>query len=511
MKSTKKPDPWLFNSISMMSLAPELDPSAWEKAEVDRQPAMQRMKARDFGVGDETITPARAALAAFAQGKLPSIGELAGALEAMVDPERNALAIKVKCDAYDITDIEATAEDLLEIASLDRNMFRLCVLGRFAEAIRSIKPQGYHDAMGFELWSVSTVLDLVDCLIRYWIADALEVEARKCSNRIFSPTGCEMLDFGDPTKTAGMRAIAKRLRRQLDVAEKVFEIYHRDLRFGGQELKSADEWMRSSLSFRTPNTSCTITAPSALLYCYGRSASEKETQFLRDVGIEAIAQAELKRLRKEHGDQLEAIIEARLDWARRKVAKLYREIDAILDADSGVCRRAYDRWGISPQARLWWACQAAIAWAWPARTDIDTPLDRAVKAIRRGDTIRRPRPHPDNVTRANKLFFALRCTTVQDPEHLPVSLRETDAPALTNGAASIVQLRRRGFTFEEIWAAKKALGTHPGREPYSTKFSEEAVNYVKAHRPGRCTYCRRGSRCPVVDHRWDVAERWLQS
>ena len=503
----------LFNTTAQgVALAPALGGEAWLQAELARQEALQRLTDRDFTLDSMVATPARKEMAAFAKGELPSKGAFLETLERMMDPGRDAHAMEVKGDALGIVEAELMAEDMIQIGSLDRHLFNLCVTGRFCEAIRFAPCSGYETLWGSNDWTLDDILNVIDHLARYWILDGLHDAARECHERIFHPTGCDVLDGEFTGSAPRMGGIAGRIDWELKVFEKVDKIYRRDLRTDERNPNEAEDAARCLLVFGTPTAKCTISAPSVALRGYGRPAGVKETDFLRDLGREAVAKRELERLRAEYGGQLETYLEARMDFARRKTTQLRREIDAIRNSRSRACRRAYTRLGITPLARLWLACEAAVAWALPVKLDHKSPLTLAVEGMRKGRSVRRPKPHKNNVRQVRNLFYALRCTTVQDPSHLPDTLRETTLPKgqkVIRGTHSNVVRVQGAITFSEIWAEFEARDTHKGREAGSTGFTREANAFRKAHHRAECDHCRDKLACPVVDGRWRVVERWL--
>ena len=509
--SSKQPS-WLFSTISgEVALAPTLNADAWMRAEIAKQEPLQQFIERDFTVVSSAVSPARKAMAGFAKGTLPSPDAVAAVLETMMDPEKGPLAMEIKGDALGIEDPRGLAEVLVELGSLDRQLFDHCVSGHFKDAIRRVPGSGYASSCGTNDWPVEDVLNVIDHLLRYWLLDQLHGEALKCGERIYHPTGCDALDGGFTGSAPRMGAIAARIDRELQLLEKVSEFYHRDLRSQKRSLNEANDVVGTLLVFRTSVAVCNSSAFAVSLCRYGRPASVEETAFLRDLGLEAVAKWELDRLRREHGDQLEAIIEARMDFARRKMGQLRGEIDAI--RNGGGRQRAYTRFGITPLARLWLACEAAVAWSLPGKLGEKSPLTLAVKGIRAGGSVRRPKPHKSNVRKIRELFYALRCTTVQDPDHLPETLREVTLPGgqkKIGGTHSNVVRMRGTITFEEIWAECEAGDTHMGREAFSTRFSGEANRFLKAHRRVKCDHCRGQRPCPIVVGRWQVAERWLR-
>jgi hypothetical protein len=115
-------------------------------------------------------------------------------------------------------------------------------------------------------------------------------------------------------------------------------------------------------------------------------------------------------------------------------------------------------------------------------------VHEAVMAVRRGEEPKLPKLRTHHREMARELFFALRCTIVCDPEHLPRALLtvKTKAGKTTKAAKreEAEYLRGRPYSFREIYAhvQKRRKGSRRNsKEVLSHPFVNPANRFLKAH------------------------------
>jgi hypothetical protein len=248
----------------------------------------------------------------------------------------------------------------------------------------------------------------------------------------------------------------------------VDEIYQRHLREGHPHpLASPAPYPQFRAIFGTPGSLYVISSGCLLVpEAYGGPAGARETQFIRDLGLEVRGQMQLAIWREEHRDDLEAYIAFRMRQARRAVAELRLELRAIRKCSKARNVRLHSRLGVHPLVRLYLACERAVAWS-----DVE-------------GTIASEHPPIPQCLRVRKLFYALRCAIVKDLDYLPKSLKPTSM-VVDN---QVVREDGQPFSFAEVWDAASARADC---QEFATRYTSMAHAYAADYADG-----------DVVAHAW---------
>ncbi len=398
---------------------------------------------------------------------------------------RNCIA-----DRLGIVDLDDTVDALVEFNACDPAFVTDLLEGRLGSAIARVPNCGY-PGIG---WACDDILRIVEQVARLWIANDLQLEAAAAHVRLFRPTGLPLLDGWHGSQPPKQGGIATIISNELALFEEAARLYYGEK---GEPLPSfahtpSGTAGRSTLSLG--GSTLSINWPSMRVRHFGREANESEAKPFRDHGLEPTAKILLALWRAEHGCELENHLRRRMDQARAQLRKLRSELDAIQHSRSLRGQRACNRHGLHPLARLWLACERAVAWAGgiaQSKTgDADDALDfleRAVRLARQGAVATQLRIHRHNGMDARQLFFVLRCMIVKDPMHLPTSLLRVSLPsgqtveATTREQAE--ELRGVPFTFAEIWAHQiDRMGPRNSLEVFSHPFTATANDYLRQHR-----------------------------
>lgn len=402
---------------------------------------------------------------------------------------------------YGIPYLKRTADCLYELHKRDPQLVTYLLEGRIGSAIRHVPAQGYPDDDDDEKsWPLERVLAVIAIVLKLWIANDLQLEAAATHVRIFRSTGCDVLDYtanGWPVLQATLIA---RIERELELYFEAKRLYE------GESKEGSDE----SLAPRTATAGASLSADSFRFVL--RWPGSEPRQLRRDATraeaaifagpLRLRAQLALAQWRRAHGDELEEYIAFRIRDAELRMKKLKRELDAIRADETLKRQRAHVQKGEAPLTRLWLACLAAARWVeWirAPRAVRDKHgevvgvygkdfADEAVWSIRRGNDLKLPKEQDHHRAVARELFFALRCTIVRDPEHLPSGLRivttEAGQRVETKRRENAERLRGRAFTFREIHAHQEAryAGLRNSKEVYSHAFITPAHDFLKAFR-----------------------------
>jgi hypothetical protein len=426
-------------------------------------------------------------------------------------------------DRLGIVLLEETANCLLELNKRDLQLVTLLLEGRIGAAIRHVPEGGYPADLDEDSWPVERVMSLIAEVLRFWIANDLQMEAAATHVRIYRPTGCDILDQvanGWPVINA---TIISRIEENLKLYEEVARLYYgeatppKPVPFAARLKSSAGELtmrlspIRGSGPLLGSAAAATVlgsggisrvgTGATAVLRHYERDATKKEVAFVPD-DLRQKAERMLGIWRREHGDQLEYMIRFRMDDARWRMKRLRRELGAIKADPKLRRRRAHVQKGLAPLTRLWLACLNAVRWTdWiempkvvrGKATDITDVhcndfVHEAVMAVRRGEELKLPKLRTHHREMARELFFALRCTIVRDPEHLPRALLTVKTKAGQKAKAAVREeaeyLRGRPYSFREIYAhieQRRKGSTRNSKEVLSHPFVEPANRFLKTH------------------------------
>ena len=350
-----------------------------------------------------------------------------------------------------------------------------------------------HDGYGDE-YDAKDVLAIIATVSRLWIAHDLQMEAAAANVRIYRPTELPPLDGAANGKAPLNASLAVRISDELELFEEAARLY-----FGEEDKPVPQDFQASfahhGLIIDTDRGSYAVSWPSWGGLPFGRDATEAEAKPFRDAGdLEQRAKTALVVWRAAHGDDLDAFILQRMMEARALLRQLRSDISDIRSNKSLARKPVYKSRDFDPLARLWLACERAVAWTGPINEKdkvVHGPqpevLDLAIEAVRLGKPVALPAIKRHNVHRANHLFFLLRCTVTRDPGHLPKGLLAvTDGAgnAMIAGTREIAEAHRgEPFTFEEIHAHQQSrIGTGERRDPkeaYSHAYTRIGKAFAK--------------------------------
>lgn len=426
-------------------------------------------------------------------------------------------------ERYGIVLRKKTVECLIDLNARDPQLVTYLLEGRIGSAIRHVPELGYPADLDEDSWPVERVMSLIAEVLRFWIANDLQMEAAATHVRIFRPTGCDILDHVANGWPVIQATVISRIEENLKLYEEIDRLYRgetaspKPVPFAARLKSSAGELTmrlspgRGGDPFIGSAAGATVlgsgdmplgkAGATAIFHHYGRDATEKEVAFVPDE-LRQKAERMLGIWRREHGGQLEYMIRFRMDDARWRMKRLRRDLGAI-KADPKLRRqRAHVQKGLAPLTRLWLACLNAALWTdWinmpkavrsetAGITDVHCPdfVHEAVMAVRRGEEPELPKLRTHHREMARELFFALRCTIVRDPEHLPRALLTVKTKAGQTAKAAKREeaeyLRGRPYSFREIYAhvQKRRKGsTRNSKEVLSHPFVKPANRFLKAH------------------------------
>lgn len=418
---------------------------------------------------------------------------------------------------------KAMVGSLIEVNERDPQLVTYLLEGRIGSAIRHVPEEGYPADLDENSWPVERVMSLITEVLRFWIANDLQMEAAATHVRIYRPTGCDILDDVANGWPIIQGTVISRIEENLELYEEIDRLHRgetappKSVPFAARVKSGAGELILRLPSSRgrrpfigsaaAPTALASGDMPlgkagaTAIFRHYGRDATEKEIAFLPD-DLRQRAQRMLGIWRRVHGDELEAMIRFRMDDARWRMKRLRRDLNAI-KADPTLRRQhAYERQGLAPLTRLWLACLNAALWvdyikSYEHVRDKSGKLNeeygvdfvtKAVLAVRRGEEPVLPKLRTHHREVAREMFFALRCTIVRDPKHLPRALltvqTEAGQTAQATSREEAEHLRGRPYSFREIYAhaEKRRKGqTRNRHEDKSHSFVKRANEFLKAH------------------------------
>jgi len=381
--------------------------------------------------------------------------------------------------------------DLVALNEQDPGLVTKLLEGRIAAAARAIPPEGYGDE--FDADEVRAIIATVS---RLWIAHDLQLEAAAAHVRIFRPTECSPLDGAPCAQPPRNSSIAVRIANELKLFEEAARLYFGEI---DKPLPRAclASITRANATVDTRLGHYAITWPSATFRHFGRDATDAEAAVFRSAGdLVQRGQLMLSIWRAAHGDDLENYIRQRMTQGRALLRRLRADVGGVRANKSLAGQFSYTSRGFDPLARLWLACERAVAWAGPVdtgekRIDRALPqvLDEAIRAAQSGQEIGLPAIKLHNVNLANRLFFVLRCMVTGDPFHLPKGLRKVTNAAgetITAGTREAAEAHRgEAFTFYEIHRHQQSLygkkNARNSKETYSHAFTTDGKTFAKDH------------------------------
>lgn len=388
-----------------------------------------------------------------------------------------------------IEDLHLLAGVLIAFNEHDPTLVKHLLEGRIVTAVRGVPSGGYGDE-----YDAADVLMIIATVSRLWIAHDLQMEAAAAHVRIFRPTELPPLD-GASNGTAPLNSsLAIRISDELELFEEAARLYFGEM---DKPLPRAclASFTRSNATVDTRLGHYAITWPSVKFRHFGRDVTNAEATVFRAADdLELQAKTALVAWRAVHGDHLEDYILQRMTQARALLRDLRSEVNNIRSGMSIARQPVYKSRDFDALARLWLACERAIAWAGPINDGekaIHKPqpevLDLAIEAARSGGQVKLPAIRDDNGHRAKRLFLLLRCTIARDPKHLPTDmLQVTNAfgKAITAGTREAAEAHRgKLFTFAEIHAHQQSRNLTGERldqtEAYSHAYTGIANAFAK--------------------------------
>lgn len=410
-------------------------------------------------------------------------------------------------DLLCIDDLDLLASDFDALNVMDPVLVTYLLEGRGVAAACAVPREGYGDK-----YDAKDVLAIIATVSRLWIAHDLQMEAAAAHVRIYRPTELPPLDGAANGKAPLNASLAVRISDELELFEEAARLY-----FGEEDKPVPQDFQASfahhGLIIDTDRGSYAVNWPSWGGLPFGRDATEAEAKPFRDAGdLEQRAKTALVAWRAAHGDDLEAYILQRMMEARALLRQLRSDVNNIRSDKSLSRQPVYKRREFDPLARLWLACERAVAWTGPVNDSekaVYKPqpevLDLAIEAVRFGKRVTLPAIKRHNVHRANRLFFLLRCTVTRDPGHLPkglLAVTDSAGNAIIAGTREIAEAHRgEPFTFEEIHAHQQSrIGTGERRDP------KEAYSHAYT-RIGKA-FSKEFARNPTTESRIIAEQAW---
>lgn len=403
-------------------------------------------------------------------------------------------------DCLGIAEVNETIALLIDLKERDADLVRLLMEGRIGSAIRQVPVRGYPGKAFDDNWTVESVLAIIACVLRWWIAHDLQLEAAATHVRIFRSTGCDVLDRTATGLPITQAALIARIMEEIALYEAVARLFYGEAlkpEGGNRKAKADAPSVRATIA--AENTVLSIRWPSCLQY--GHAVTREQAAFIPG-SLLLRAQLMLSIWRRAHGAKLEEVIHFRMTDARWRMQKLRRELDAIMADPSLRRQRALVQKGTAPLTRLWLACLNAVRWTdairapkvararigWDFTDHHPDFVDQAIMHVRKGEKLTLPKLGDHHRDVARELFFALRCAIVRDPEHLPSGLTvQTEAgqavPARWRDHAE--RLCGSPLSFAKIYAHVEkrhaAGGLRNSKEVLSHAFVTPANAFLKAH------------------------------
>lgn len=381
--------------------------------------------------------------------------------------------------------------DLVALNDLDPDLVTKLLEGRIAGAARAIPPEGYADA-----FDADEVRAIIATISRLWIAHDLQLEAAAAHVRIFRPTECTPLDGTPGAQPPRNSSIAVRIASELKLFEEAARLYFGEIdKPLPRACLASITWSNATVDTRLGHYA--VTWPSATFRHFARDATDAEAAVFRSAGdLVQRAQLMLSIWRAAHGDDLEDYIRQRMTQGRALLRRLRADVGGVRANKSLAGQFAYTSRGFDPLARLWLACERAVAWTGPIDTGeyankraLPQVLDKAISAAQSGQQIGLPAIKKHNVNLANQLFFVLRCMVTGDPFHLPKGMRRVTNAAgetITAGTREAAEAHRgKAFTFYEIHRHQQSLygkkKTRNPKETYSHAFTTDGKAFARDH------------------------------
>jgi len=410
-------------------------------------------------------------------------------------------------DQLCIEDLDLLPGVLKALNLMDPVLVTYLLGGHIVAAVRAVPSEGYGD-----VFDAADVLGIIATVSRLWIAHDLQMEAAAAHVRIYRPTELPPLDGAPNGKAPLNSSLAVRISDELELFEEAARLY-----FGDQGKPVPRDcqasFARSSLTIDTDRGNYAITWPSSEDGFTGRDATDAEAKLLRDAGdLEERAKTALIAWRAVHGDNLETYVLQRMTQARTLLRQLRADVSDIRSDKSLSRQPVYKSRAFDPLARLWLACERAVAWTGPiderdkATCDSEPEvLDLAIKAAQSGKRIELPAIKRHNVHRANQLFFLLRCMVARDPGHLPkglLAVTDGAGKAITAGTREAAEVHRgEPFTFGEIHAHQQSRNGTGERRDQKEAYSHAYTRIGKV-------FAKEIARNPTAESNIIAAQAW---
>lgn len=392
-------------------------------------------------------------------------------------------------DRLGIENLDLLPRDLAALNVMDPVLVTNLLGGHIVAAVRAVPNEGYGDE-----YDAKDALTIIATVSRLWIAHDLQMEAAAAHVRIYRPTELPPLDGAANGKAPLNSSLAIRISDELELFEEAARLY-----FGEQDKPVPRDcqasFTRSSATVDTERGNYAISWPTSEDLPFERSATDVEAKIFRDADdLEQRAKTALVAWRAVHADNLEAYIQQRMNQARSLLRQLRSDVSDIRSDKSLSRQPVHKNRAFDPLARLWLACERAAAWTDrldDSKEASDQPpqdvLDLAIEAAQSGRRIELPAIKRHNVNRANRLFFALRCTVARDPGHLPkglLAVTDRTGKARIAGSREAAEGHRgEPFTFEEILAHQQSRnGTEARLDPkevYSHAYTRIGKAFAK--------------------------------
>lgn len=410
-------------------------------------------------------------------------------------------------DQLGIEDLDLLPSVLQALNLMDPVLVSYLLGGHIVAAVRAVPREGYGDA-----YDAADVMTIIATVSRLWIAHDLQMEAAAAHVRIYRPTELPPLDGTANGKAPLNASLAVRISDELELFEEAARLY-----FGDQGKPVPRDcqasFAHSSVTIDTDRGNYAISWPSVESLPFGRDATDAETKVFREAGdLDQRARTALVAWRAVHGDNLEAYVRQRMTQARTLLRQLRADVSDIRSDKSLSRQPVHKSRAFDPLARLWLACERAVAWTGPiderdkATCDSEPEvLDLAIEAAQSGKRIELPAIKRHNVNRANRLFFVLRCTVARDPGHLPKALlavTNATGEAIIAGTREAAEAHRgEPFTFAEIHAHQQSRNGTGERRDQKEAYSHAYTRIGKV-------FAKEIARNPTTESNIIAAQAW---
>ena len=423
-------------------------------------------------------------------------------------------------DVLGITELHLTAIDLYHFCKASEALYKALMSGAIGSAIiaeSKIDYDSYNNLCYLknsnhnrDIVNHENALMLIENMTKCWLADDLQIAAAACHVRLFRPTECPMFDNtlkgGAPQSDGMIKLIDEALETfdrvdALDARETEINIVKKE---GHRQINQTEDIFDRMTSLVKTNGS---DQPNTCIFRQiNESATFKESQFIRDLGLDVRGQVMLALWREEHKDVLEEHVAERMRYARSRLVMLRNQLMPHRNHKS-VALANQDR--ISPLLRLWLACEQAISLS---VEDIaaDKVISNCKKLSENSNSIQRaisvianthilepvktvdqsvlnlkskipsaPKVRAANRKTVHRLFFVLRSMIVLDPDHLPKAARTVRSATTgefvkVKTAVQAADLMGAWYSFAEL--AEKLPDSedpHSGIARQAAKFRDE--------------------------------------